>query len=190
VGFGTRHGDQGIVDVKGSWDTSALTGVARMGTGPNVAVNNPHLVRDDKLYAGCHIVCRNYNLQATCQKDLHSLVNSLTPPCAKRKQNKIPDQKQHRWYSARQRRPGQVSVAVPHVLAVAEPACRDQLVTTALQRKLLPSGCNFWLFHYIWLFDLFKILIQICKSISYISAFFSNKINHIKIYYFDKNNLN
>jgi hypothetical protein len=34
---------------------------------------------------------------------------------------------------------------------------------------------------------LFKILIQICKTISHDSIFFSDKINHNKIYYNFKN---
>jgi hypothetical protein len=42
----------------------------------------------------------------------------------------------------------------------------------------------------IWLFILFKILIQIFKIICYISNFFSNKTNHNKIYEFSKNILN
>jgi uncharacterized membrane protein (DUF373 family) len=37
---------------------------------------------------------------------------------------------------------------------------------------------------YILPFVLFKILIQICKIISYISTFFRNKTNHNKIYDF------
>jgi hypothetical protein len=42
----------------------------------------------------------------------------------------------------------------------------------------------------VWPFVLFKILIQIFKMICYISNFFSNKINHNKIYDFSKNILN
>jgi hypothetical protein len=45
-------------------------------------------------------------------------------------------------------------------------------------------------FHYVWPFVLFKVLIKTCKIISYISTFFSNKINHNRIYHFYNKILN
>jgi ABC-type uncharacterized transport system permease subunit len=44
--------------------------------------------------------------------------------------------------------------------------------------------------HHVLPFILFKIIIQICKIMSYILAFFSNKPNHNKIHDFYKNILN
>jgi hypothetical protein len=46
------------------------------------------------------------------------------------------------------------------------------------------------IFYHVWPFILLKILIQIYNIISSISIFFSNKINHNKIYDFYKNILN
>jgi hypothetical protein len=45
--------------------------------------------------------------------------------------------------------------------------------------KLL-SSLTFFIF--VWPFILFKILVQICKIISYVWTLFSDKINHNKIY--------
>jgi hypothetical protein len=42
--------------------------------------------------------------------------------------------------------------------------------------------CHRLFFSYIWPFVLFTILVQVCKFISHVSIFFSDKTNHNKIY--------